>query len=125
MAAQALEDHRIEAVALAKSLEEWKHFSIMKFDEGTARMAVIEANQEKHIGILEANTKLTNKLDTRFDAFESGIGQVLAIVQALNGAQKTLGWAGRLTLWVASIIGAWTVIRTVLTSNIKIQWPWL
>lgn len=109
-------------VELAKDLEEWKRFSILKFDEGNKRMEAIELNQEMHIGLLTKNTTLTESLDKRFGNIEQGVGEVLGIVTALSGTKKTLGWVGKGSLWIASFIGAIVAIKIAVTQAIKATW---
>jgi hypothetical protein len=108
--------------ALAEALEEWKTFSILKFDESSARQVSIEGKQAEHMGILCANTQA-------LAALQGGIGDVLEVVTALKGTKKTLGWIRKFVIWLASLATAggvlWTAVRTALSSGSKIQWPWL
>lgn len=117
-----IERRALKDAKLAEDLEEWKHFSIMKFDEGNQRMSAIETNQERHIGLLTKNTTLTESLDKRFGNIEQGIGDVLSIVTALSGTKRTLGWMGKGMLWVASFVGAIVAIKIAVAQAIKASW---
>lgn len=105
-------------VSLAEALKDWKHFSILKVDEGAARMTSIEAKQHEHSELLHTNI-------TSLAVLKDGVGNVLTVVTALEGTKKTLGWIGKTGLWFGGLAGAWIAIRTALASNVKIQWPWL
>lgn len=90
---QGFAERRVHDAALAVSLDEWKRFSILKFDEGNERMAAIELHAKK-------NTELTEALGTRLATMEKGIGDVLIVVTALAGTKQTIGWIGSGVLWL-------------------------
>ncbi len=103
-------ERRSKDAELAKALDTWKSFTILKFDESAARQGVLETNQSQHM-------KSTADL-------QAGIGEVLGIVTALSSAKKTLGWFGRMALWIGGLAGAWIAIRTAFTASSKTGWPW-
>jgi len=115
-------ERRLHEDELARKLDKWQSFSILKFDESTARQTAIEDNQALHM----ASTA----------AVQEGIGTLLGIVSTLQTVKKTAGRFGRCGLWLGGKVGkttiwlgalalAWTAIKTVLTTDIKIAWPWL
>lgn len=115
-------ERREKEEALARSLDKWKDFMILKVDEATASSKVIGDKQTLHM-------KATEEV-------LAGLGDVLAIVSVMQGVKKTAGrfgrcglWlgtrAGRVMLWLGGLAAAWIAIRTALTANVKIQWPWL
>lgn len=114
-----IERRALKDAKLAEDLDEWKRFSILKFDEGNKRMAAIETNQERHIGLLTKNTTLTESLDKRFGNIEQGIGDVLSIVTALSGTKKTLGWVGKAVLWIGGLVGAFVAIKVGIAQAFK------
>lgn len=115
-------ERRVKDAALAKSLDEWKNFMILKVDESTAASTVIGDKQTLHM-------KAT-------DEVLAGLGDVLAMVSVMQGVKKTAGrfgrcslwiggWMGKTVIWIGAVAAAWVAIRTALTADIKIQWPWL
>jgi hypothetical protein len=52
-------ERRLDDVEYAQRVADLKEFSIGKFDESAARMGILEAAQEKHLGILMQNTTMT------------------------------------------------------------------
>lgn len=117
-----IERRALKDAKLAEDLDEWKRFSILKFDEGNQRMSAIETNQERHIGLLTKNTTLTESLDKRFGNIEQGIGDVLSIVTALSGTKKTLGWVGKGVLWFSGFIVALVAIKVAVAEAFKAYW---
>lgn len=118
-----IEQRRSNDAALAVSLDEWKRFSILKFDEGNERMAAIEIHAKK-------NTELTEALGTRLATMEKGIGDVLIVVTALAGTKQTIGWIGSGVLWLGKstllvsaligvLAGAFIAVKVAIAQALK------
>ncbi len=88
---------------LANALEDWKRFSIAKFDEGAERMHKIETT------LLE-NTKLTVEQ-------HATLKEVLGIVTTIKGGKTILGWGGKFFMWGGGIAAAMAAIKALITGT--------